>query len=153
MHTFSRQTTIEAPVSEVWETLADIGRIHEWNPGVVASHTTSDQPTGAGASRHCDLGGRNFLDEAVVEWQPERKLTMRINETNLPFKSADIQFTLEAVNKGTTVTVSPLYQLKFGPFGRFLNWVYVTENYKTGMENLLTGLKNYIERGEAASII
>ncbi len=146
MHTFSTHTTIEASVSEVWETLADIGRIYEWNPGVIASHTTSEQTMGAGATRHCDLGGRNFLHEEVVEWQPEQKLTMRISDSNLPFKSADIRFTIKENSKGTVVTVSPIYQLKFGPFGRLFNQAYVENNYKKGMESLLAGLKAYVEQ-------
>ena len=145
MHTFSTQMTIEAPVQEVWKTLADIGRIYQWNPGVVASHTTSDQMTGNGATRHCDLGGKNFLHEEVVEWQPQQKLTMRINDTNLPFKTADIRFTLQDEGTATVVTVSPIYQLKFGPFGRLFNQIYVEGNYKSGMEKLLAGLKDYVE--------
>jgi uncharacterized protein YndB with AHSA1/START domain len=145
MHTFSTQTTIKAPVTEVWETLADIGSIYQWNPGVIESHTTSKPETGPGASRHCDLGGNNYLDEEVAEWQPEKKITMRITDTNLPFKSADIRFTLQANDIGTVVTVSPLYELKFGLLGRLLNQIYVENNYKSGMEKLLAGLKNFIE--------
>lgn len=145
MHTFSTETTIAAPVNKVWKVLADIGRIHQWNPGVIASHTTSDQPTGSGATRHCDLGGRNFLHEEVVEWQVQQKLTMRINDTNLPFKTADIRFTLQDKGTTTIVTVSPIYQLKFGPFGRLFNHLYVEGSYKSGMEKLLSGLKDYVE--------
>lgn len=146
MHNFKTHTTINAPVDIVWQTLADIGAIEKWNPGVRASHLTSQQDIGVGAARFCDLGGKNYLNETVVVWQPEAQLTMRITATNMPFASADIQFFLHADQEGNTaVTVSPRYQLKWGLFGRLLNRLYVGAAYKKGMEALLAGLKAYVE--------
>jgi uncharacterized protein YndB with AHSA1/START domain len=145
MGTFEVQTEINAPVADVWAALADIGSIYQWNPGVKASHATSDEADGMGATRHCDLGGKNFLDEEVVLWEPERKLTMRINDTNMPFDSADIRFTLEPNGDSTTVTCSPIYKIKYGPIGSLLDRFYVSRTYEKGMEALLAGLKKYVE--------
>lgn len=125
MSEFSEVVHIDAPVSEVWRVLADIGAIHLWNPGVMSSYTTTSQARGIGASRHCELGGKNYLREDVVAWEPESRLTMRIVDTNLPFEAADIRFTLRAEDAGTVVTVSPAYTLKFGPVGKALDWMYV----------------------------
>ena len=146
MGSFATETKIKAPVAEVWQTLADIGDIYQWNPGVEASHTTSEQCEGLGATRFCDLGGKNYLDEEVVTWQPNEKLTMRITGTNLPFAAADIRFTLRPEADSTVVTVSPLYKLKFGVIGQLLDRVYVRKSYQKGMEGLLAGLKRFIER-------
>ncbi len=44
-------------------------------------------------------------------------LTLRITETNMPFKRADIRFTLDERGESTVVTVSPEYKLKFGFLG------------------------------------
>ena len=68
MSTFATETKINAPVSEVWAALADIGGIYRWNPGVQGSHVTTEQAEGVGACRRCDLGGKNYLDEKVVKW-------------------------------------------------------------------------------------
>lgn len=65
MSTFSTKINIEAPSNRAWEVLADIGNIYIWNPGVVHSHATNDHK-GIGASRHCDLGGKNYLDEDLA---------------------------------------------------------------------------------------
>lgn len=73
MSTFSTDIKINAPLDHVWAALADIGSIYQWNPGVVESHTTTEQTTGIGACRYCDLGGKNYLDEEVVEWEEARK--------------------------------------------------------------------------------
>lgn len=146
MSTFLVTTTVNAPVADVWAALGDIGGIHKWNPGVRASHTTSEIDSGLGATRYCDLGGKNYLDEEVVLWDPERSLTMRVTDTNLPFKSVDIRFTLEAIgDEATVVTCSPLYAVKYGPIGRVLDRFYLNSTYRKGMENLLAGLKAYVE--------
>lgn len=145
MGSFTTETIIAAPVTEVWQALGEIGDIYRWNPGVKASHTTSAQEAGLGATRYCDLGGKNFLDEEVVLWQPNEKLTMRITGTNLPFATADIRFTLRPENEGTVVIVSPMYKLKYGVIGELLDRVYVRNSYQKGMEALLAGLKAHVE--------
>lgn len=146
MGTFETSTLISAELTAVWDTLADIGNIAHWNPGVQASHLTSEtQSEGVGACRHCNLGGNNYLDETVVKWEPEKALTMRITSTNLPFKTADIRFRLTPQTSGTKITVSPIYELKFGPLGKLLDAVYVKNNYQKGMDALLAGLKKHLE--------
>jgi uncharacterized protein YndB with AHSA1/START domain len=150
MGNFATETRIEAPVTEVWRALGEIGDIYRWNPGVQASHTTSEQGEGLGATRYCDLGGKNYLDEEVVVWQPNEKLTMRITGTNLPFETADIRFALRPEGEGTVVTVSPLYKLKYSVMGKLLDRVYVRKSYQKGMEALLAGLKTHVENEAAA---
>ena len=145
MSSFTTSTVINAPRSHVWSALADIGAIHAWNPGVQASHTTSDLDTGLGASRHCDLGGRNYLDEEVVEYEAGQRLTMRIVNSNMPFERADIRFRLEPAGDATTVSVSPDYQLKYGPVGTLMDHLVVRRKYEKGMRALLRGLKQHVE--------
>ena len=145
MNSFSQEIKIDAPISKVWETLADIGTIYQWNPGVVASHTTSAAGEGLGATRYCDLGGKNFLDEEVVAWQPNEQLTMRITNTNMPFAHANIRFYLRPEDGGTHVTVSPEYKLKYGIIGTILDKLFVEKTYSKGMALLLAGLKEHIE--------
>ena len=70
---------------------------------------------------------------------------MRITQTNLPLKNAEIRFNLAPNGEGTRVTVSPLYELKFGIVGRLLDRFYVHRTYQNGMQHLLRGLKDFIE--------
>ena len=145
MATFERRIEIAAPPERVWGILADIGTIADWNPGVLASHLTGEQREGVGAARHCDLGKGNYLDEETVAWEPGRALTLRIVGTNLPFNSADIRFRMVADGHGSVVTVSPLYELKYGLLGKVLDRVFVRKTYSRGMEALLAGLKRHAE--------
>ena len=145
MPTFETTTTIKASIDDVWRTLSDIGSISAWNPGVVQSHITTERAEGLGAGRHCDLGGRNYLDETVTEWEAGRRLTMRITKTNLPFKRADIRFVLRKHEGGTVVSVSPDYELKYGVLGTLLDRLFVRRTYLKGMKALLEGLKRHVE--------
>lgn len=145
MATFTVSTVIDAPADQIWAALADIGSISVWNPGVKNSHLTSELDAALGATRHCDLGGRNYLDEEVVEFATGEALTMRITKTNLPFRHADIRFRLEPHGEATQVSVSPEYQLKFGPVGRLMDLVMVRRSYEKGMKALLRGLKRHVE--------
>ncbi len=151
MANFTVTTTIEAPTDRVWAALADIGSISVWNPGVRESHLTSDVDAALGATRHCDLGGRNYLDEEVVEFIAGEALTMRITKTNLPFRQADIRFRLEPQGTATRVSVSPEYQMKLGPLGRLMDRLMVRRTYEKGMRALLRGLKNHVEAEGATS--
>ena len=109
------------------------------------SEQTSLGDVDVGATRHCKLGGKNYLDEEVVVFEPGRQMTIRITDTNLPFASADIRFSLEPHDGQIKVTVSPDYRLKFGLFGRILDNLMVRGQYRKGMQGLLQGLKNQVE--------
>lgn len=148
MSSFTTEIKIDASLEGVWGVLADIGSIERWNPGVISSHATTGEATGLGACRYCDLGGENYLDEEVVEWEDGERLTMRIVGTNLPFKTADVRFRLHTENGATLVTVSPEYELKYGLLGGLLDALYVRHTYKKGMNALLAGLKQHIESDE-----
>jgi len=145
MSTFSTDIRTNATVEQVWAVLADIPAIQQWNPGVQESYATSDETSGLGATRFCDLGGKNYLDEQVVEFETCKKLAMRVTGTNMPFKAADIHFTLEADGDQTRVICAPDYTLKYGPMGAVMNRFYVRGTYEKGMQSLLRGLKEHVE--------
>ncbi len=144
MSTFTETIEIDAPVAKVWATLADIGSIADWNPGLVGSQATNNS-IGLGATRVCDIDGKHNLDEEVVQFEPERAITFRITRSTLPFRSADIRFTLKAKGERAVVSVSPDYALKFGFVGRLLDRAIVLPAYRRGMRGLLTGLKESTE--------
>ena len=145
MSGFTEDIEISASPEQVWSVLADIGSIYQWNPGVEYSEQTNSGDVGVGATRYCKLGGKNYLNEEVTFFDPNRRLTIRITDTNLPFSSAEIRFYLEPNGNKTIVRVSPDYQLKFGFVGRVLDKLMVRPQYRKGMRGLLQGLKDNIE--------
>ncbi len=149
---FTVTTRIAAPKDEVWSVLSDLGSIHRWNPGVKASHATSDAPGGEDATRHCDLqrpGGKavGYLEERAVEWREGDGYRIEITDSNLPLKTASVEFALEADGDGTLVRVGPRYKLKGGPIGWLVDKVIGRRQYRKGMEQLAAGLKYHVETG------
>jgi uncharacterized protein YndB with AHSA1/START domain len=148
MSTFIETIEIHASAERVWDTLADVGTIADWNPSLLGSHATNEA-NGLGATRYCDIDGKQDLDEEVVRFEPMRAITFRITRSTLPFRSADIRFTLKKQAETTIVSVSPIYELKYGFVGRVLDRAFVSATYKRGMRDLLKGLKTRVERVES----
>lgn len=152
MSSFTETTEIDAPREQVWAVLADIGSIHRWNPGVKASHATSAEPGGEGATRHCDLqrpGGKGvgYLEERAFDWREGEGFRIEITDSNLPFRAAVISFAVESRGASTAVSASPDYELRFGPLGQLLDRIAVRRQYRAGMAQMLAGLKQYVETG------
>jgi len=149
MSRFSTQVRINAPKEKVWEVLADLGSIYKWNPGVAHSRSTSDSTQGEGAMRHCDLQSKgDYLEERAFDWRDGEGYKIDVYETNLPLKRNIVEFTVEADGEGTIVTVTPDYELKFGPIGVLLDRLFAGRQLRTGMADLLAGLKYHVETGE-----
>jgi uncharacterized protein YndB with AHSA1/START domain len=115
---------INAPLSAVWDVLADFPNIARWNTGVKKSYSTGDAIGGVGATRHCDLAPAGTLEETIREWQPETRLVISIDSvTKLPIKRALVTF--ELVGDGgdwpTTVGVDYAYEPRFGPVGNLIS--------------------------------
>lgn len=131
----------------MWDALADINSIENWNPGVRTSYVLTEAASGLGAKRRCDLGGRKILEEPVVVFAEHEQLTMRIDDSNLPFARAEIRFDLERRGERTEVAVTPEYALRFGPLGRLMDRLFVGRAYRKGMAALHAGLKRHVEGG------
>ena len=153
MATFTKQTRIDASEDKVWDVLADIGSISKWNPGVKHSYLTSDAATGEGATRHCDLqrpGGKRigYLEERAFDWREGEAFRISIDETNLPLKTNVVSFVVRGNGEETVVAVSPEYEVKYGVLGKVMDSLIGRRQFEKGMENLLRGLKHYIETGD-----
>ncbi len=149
MGSFSAQARIDAPKDKVWAVLADLGGIHKWNPGVGHSHSTSEAAGGEGATRHCDLvNPKGYLEERAFDWREGEGFKIDIYETNLPIKRNVVEFRLKEDGDGTIVTVSPEYELKFGPIGALIDSLFAGRQLRKGMDELLAGLKYHVETGE-----
>ena len=59
-----------------------------------------------------------------------------------------MEFSIESTDGGTVVTVTPEYTLKYGPVGWLMDRIMVRQLFNGGMEDLLSGLKYYVETGE-----
>ena len=59
-----------------------------------------------------------------------------------------MEFSIESTDRGTIVTVTQDYTLKYGPVGWLMDRIMVRQLFNGGMKDLLSGLKYYVETGE-----
>ena len=149
MASVTATTKINASKEAVWAVLANIGAISNWNPGVSKSYVTSDRARGDGAERHCDLGTKgDYLKERALDWREGEGFKIEVYDTNLPLKRNVVTFSLQSDGEGTVVSVSPDYELKFGPIGVVMDRLCARAQLRKGMADLLAGLKYHVETGE-----
>ena len=72
----------------IWKWISDYGNIHRIHPALTHSYIVGDKQCGVGAIRVCEMPGKNFMKEQVVEWEEGRFFTIELIETSMPMKSA-----------------------------------------------------------------
>ncbi len=143
------QAQIDAPVDKVWRTIADLGSIDKWNPGVAKSYTTSEATQGEGATRHCDLeNGNAQLEERAFDWREGEGFKIDVYKSSLPLKRNIVSFEIEPSGDGTLATVTADYQLKYGPIGMLMDILIGRRQAQQGFDEMLAGLKYHVETGE-----
>ena len=151
MGSFATSVRIDAPQDRVWEVLSDLGSIYKWNPGIAHSHTTSDEAKGENAMRQCDLPNGGFLRERAFNWSDGEGYTIEVYETSLPLKESFVDFRATPDGEATVVDLKMDYTLKYGPIGALLDAAFAGRQARSGMADLLTGLKDYVETGKQAN--
>lgn len=147
MRRVTSQVTIEAPRQRVWDLIADLEAVQEYNPGVQSAHLITEEAEGVGAGRHCELRPRGWVDEKIREWDAGRSYTIDIVESNLPIAGATAQFFFEEVEAGTLVTVNFDYEVKYGALGRVLDRLMISRRFDRAVPAIIGGAKRHIEAG------
>ena len=151
MSTVKREVRIDAPYEKVWSTMANFGDIYTYNPGVPHSYLTSEQETGVGTTRHCDLAFAGAsIEERILEWNEGDSYTLEIFDGKKLPPVEYIRVTLAARPHGEGAIASTYmeYKLKYGPVGALMDRLMVHRQMAQGMEGLLAGLKFYSETGQ-----
>ena len=150
MSTIHHQIRIRAPKEKVWNLIADIGSIQNFNPNVSRSYYTSDIRFAVGASRHCDLLPMGSVEERVTAYEEGKSLTIEIydGEKAPPFAFNAGRFDVRADGEVTVVDIRFEYRLKYGPIGWLLDRLVVNKQMSKGLNNILIGLKHHAETGE-----
>ncbi|RLE16051.1 MAG: hypothetical protein DRJ28_02450 [Actinobacteria bacterium] len=108
------ERTLAVDRSSVWAVLADYPNIADWNHGLKKSYAIGDATEGVGAQRQTELVPAGAMRETVVEWVPEEKMVIAIDEIEkMPVKQARMTFTLSG-DETTVVAMTYEYEPKGG---------------------------------------
>ncbi len=149
MSSIIQRVAIGAAVDQVWEVLADFGRVDQWAPTVRESHCPTEAQRGRGAKRILTTSTGEVTEEVVTDWNEGQSFTFEI-----PKGLASIitvlreTWSVRQLPQGTEVSVSMEYQLKGGVIPSLLNTLAVRRVLKKMLVHNLAGLKYHVETGE-----
>lgn len=149
MSQLSSTKTVRAPITRVWEVLADVGTIDQWHPGVERSPVLSNSPRGLGATRRVELYDGTSAVEKVTSLDEGRSLTLTMSEFSMPFTRGAATFEVEADGPDSTrVTMTLEYEMKYGPFGWLMNALMLRPIIGKLLSSVLAGLDHHLVTGE-----
>lgn len=142
-------TTIQAPKSDVWSKLRDLGSIQNYNPSVTKSYYSSDLKEGKDAARICELAPMGIIEETITDWVEGESYTLAIKAVEKLPPITDMTATISLISIDENVTEAKIaYQFRAKNFLGRLMVPMVTKQFEKGLQGLMTGLKVHTETGK-----
>jgi len=146
MTTIYNEITIDAGIDKVWAILTNLELLDQYDPTVKKSIVLSTEKTGVGAKRKVQmLDGKNWFDEKVTVFVPNKALTYQLTDCSFPIKSLKHSYTFERIENQTNVRQEMVYTVKFGLLGKLLDSLMIRKQSDTGVKKFFSGLKTYAE--------
>lgn len=140
--------TINAPLSKVWDVLADFDNVYTWAPSVEHSHALNDKSKVEGAGRVCSIKGFGKVNEEITQWNESKGIEFTVSDLG-PLKNTLCHFQIKALNPTTTqLDMTFDYDLKFGVFGKALHSLLMKNRLATSLDHTLGAFKTRIETGK-----
>ena len=148
MSAVKSEKVVNAALSEVWKTWDAYGDVYKFHPGVEKSYLLEDSvQAGKGARRRCDfVGGKNYVLEEIVSYNPEASFTHKLYDGNIPVKHAFVTFTFQPLGTDRTkVLISAEFKMKFGLLGALLKPI-MRKQLQKGLDAMLDGNADYLAK-------
>lgn len=143
--TLRHQVRIEAPVQAVWKVVADLLAVQRYNPMVASVRYVSDRHEGVGATRHCELKPKGWVEERVWDWNPHQAIGLEVAASEWPLVFMKWKTELQADGTGTLVRQEMNYRVKFGPIGVLLDEFIMRRTLDKSIREIFDNLKRYVE--------
>lgn len=150
MTTIRHEVFAACPPERVWALLADLEAVQRYNPGVRHAAVEGLQRAGVGARRSCDLLPRGRVLERVTHWEEGRALGLEVAESDWPIHFMRWITRLEAHERGTRITQSLEYRVKFGPVGWLLDHLVMKRKLTATLDAVFASLVRHAEGGAPA---
>ena len=152
MKTVNQEIYINAPKSQVWDVIADLGGIVNFNPFVTDSYYVTDAKQGIGAGRICELGPDSTVNETAIAWNEGESFTLDVQFTKgqkPPVNSFHGSVSVREHGSGTVAAMTIEYAPKFGPLGKIMDVTVLRSQFNKLLSSVLKGMKHHIETGES----
>ncbi|WP_371168512.1 SRPBCC family protein [Aliiroseovarius sp. 2305UL8-7] len=137
-----RTYEIDATPEAVWAELSRYMHLDDIAPLVVKVDALTDFSEGLGARRRAYFENGTSLVEEVVDWQPNREMSIDCSDLDpLPMKALATTIRIEPLGKGRSKTIWRTgFQVKYGPFGWLLGQLMMKRALGKVIEGNLEGL-------------
>ena len=139
------EITINASLDRVWQVLADLQAVKNYNANVRGIEIVSASREGVGATRHCTFKDGGFSRERVTVWRPQNALGLEIIDTSFPMKSCRWVTTLQSKGSHCLMTQDLDYEVKFGVLGSLMDALLMKRKYGQILQEIFEGMKKYVE--------
>jgi hypothetical protein len=147
MTTIHHEIQAACPPEPIWALLADLEAVERYNPGVKRAAIEGAQRSGVGARRSCELVPKGRVVERVTHWEEGRALGLEITESDWPIHFMHWVTRLEPSDRGTRITQSLEYAVKFGPLGWLLDRLVMKRKLTSALDEVFASLAKYAEAG------
>ncbi|MDW3652516.1 MAG: SRPBCC family protein [Bacteroidia bacterium] len=143
----SASTFIQAPQEKVWQVVQEIGDIQSFHPLIKKSYRLNEKH-GLGAERHCELKPMGVMDEQIISWKEGEGFTAKVIGGKMlpPCEYMLGDLSLKAEGRGTRVSFTFRYAMKFGLLGKIMNHLLIKPQFKAAPLKYVEGLKVYVEK-------
>lgn len=152
MGSVSVRRIVPAPVERTWDTLADFGNIHRFNPHLAGSHVLDDEQCGVGTERVCDLKRGGSLHERVIDWHPGKSYTVDVEMPGMPVTGMRTRMAVRAIDHTRCeVSMDTQYRPRFGPAGGLMDLLVLRHVIRYMLGEVLAGLDRYLAAEPASA--
>lgn len=139
---------IDRPIQDVWDAVKFPGDIKNFHPLIKHSYMMSDNQTGKGSKRYCQLKPMGVMEELISDWKEGEMIMTEVVGGKMlpPYSFMKGILNLKPYNQTQTeVCFTFSYKLKFGGLGRMIDKLFVKPQFKSAPGKYVNGLKNYVE--------
>jgi ligand-binding SRPBCC domain-containing protein len=146
MTTIQHEILAACPPERVWALLADLEAVQAYNPGVRQAVVQGTQRTGVGARRSCELVPKGRVLERVTHWEDGRAVGLEVSESDWPIHFMRWITRVEPHERGTRISQSLEYRVKFGLVGWLLDRLVMKRKLTTALDAVFASLARHAER-------
>jgi|GEM_PF-2281162 len=146
MTTLHHEIRINASKHQVFDTLANLELVAEYNPNIQAAKYLSSEPMrGVGSARECSTKD-GPIRERVTGFEEGKEISMELYAHNWPIELMNWTTRVAVDGEGTLVTQSLNYKMKFGLLGALLNKVVMKNKMDKTLNEVFKSMRDYIEQ-------
>ncbi|MCE7735021.1 MAG: SRPBCC family protein [Candidatus Heimdallarchaeota archaeon] len=138
--------TINLPIEQVWEVVADFGNVHYYHPYVESTSLLTENNNELNAERVCHFYDGQNIHEKVTHFEKYEYVEIAILDgLKGPVKNVNGKIIVKKVSDEVTdLSMILSYETKFGIIGSVMNRLIMKSQFRKLINNVLAGLDHYV---------